>query len=139
MSAGDILLPYQSSFPRLKPKRRSQGAGNRHRAEKAASEGEKKREIRASQPLEEEKRVDTEVQADYIDLDAAEFTEEEKTLLLALQKGEKSAEELSAETGLTSPGTLSALTMLTLQGAVEELGGGRFQSLVRLKNKEEQE
>jgi predicted Rossmann fold nucleotide-binding protein DprA/Smf involved in DNA uptake len=88
---------------------------------------------------EEEKRVDTEAQADYIDLDAADYTQEEKALLRALQEGEKSAEELSAETGLESAAAMSALTMLTLQGSVEELGGGRFRTVVRLNNQKQEQ
>jgi DNA processing protein len=139
MSAGDILLPLQASFPHIKPVVPNQGGGRRLRTDSTPSRREEKAEKTASATVEEEKRVDTEAQADYIDLDAADYTQEEKALLRALQEGEKSAEELSAETGLESAAAMSALTMLTLQGSVEELGAGRFASLVRIRNERQEQ
>ena len=90
----------------------------------------------APQPSESEKRVDTGGDSDYIDLRNSEtdLTQSEIALLLALQAGERTAEELSAETGIPTAQLLSSLTMLTLRSYVEEQEGGRFAAAVRVKN-----
>ena len=132
MSAEDLLLPFQSSFPRLKGR-------------KTAS----KRPLTASQPegagvqkpTTEEKKVDTGADGDYIDFktQAASLTAEELGVLRALGSEEQTADELGALTELDAAQVLSALTMLTLRGAVEELGGGRFRSLVRLEEEAQEQ
>lgn len=133
MSAADLLLPFQGAFPQLHLKglqpRREPPA-----APKPDSDG-------AQSPEHAEKKVDTGPKADYIDLKTQEesLTEEERGILLALASGEKTAEELSALTELDTAQVLSTLTLLTLRGALEELGGGRFRSLVRLGEKAQED
>lgn len=137
MRAADILLPLQAAHPQLRLPETSRRRKNPRTEESARpAPAQKQPQSAASDGGEAEKGVDTEGQADYIDLQtgAEAYTPEELTLLLALQSGEKTAEELSAVSELGSAQTLSALTMLTLQGAVEERSGGRFRALVRIKD-----
>ena len=60
-------------------------------------------------------------------------------MLRALGSEEQTADELGALTELDAAQVLSALTMLTLRGAVEELCGGRFRSLVRLEEEAQEQ
>jgi DNA processing protein len=76
-----------------------------------------------------EKKVDTGDNSAYIDLrnDDDTLTEDEKILLQILRSGASSSEELTAESGLSTSRTMTALTLLVLKGRAEELEGGRFQ------------
>lgn len=152
MSAEDILLPFRAAFPSL---RLPESDGRRKKARKAVSlvaaptgtgtQAKKAPKKPAPEPPEQapkpeqaQKGVDSGPEPDYIDVETGKtaFTEQERSLLRALREGDKSAEELSALTGLDSALTLSALTLLTLRGAVEENQGGRFQARVRLREEE---
>ena len=61
------------------------------------------------------------------------FTDDELVLLAALDKGERSADQLVEATQIPAKRVLSALTMLQIQSAVEELPGKRFAALVELE------
>jgi DNA processing protein len=133
MSAADILLPFQASYPQLHLGTRTGSV--------LRSKGERKGDSKAeTQGTGEEKKVDTDAPDQYIDLqtDVASLTEEERSVLTAMAEGEKTAEELSALCQLSGAQTLSTLTLLTLRGAVEELGGGRFRALVRIKEEQQE-
>lgn len=60
------------------------------------------------------------------------FTDDELTLLLALNKGSLSADELVERTQIPVNRVQSALTLLQIQGAVSEGPGRRFQCQVEL-------
>lgn len=129
-SAEQILLPFYATFPRLRLDSRRISHG------KAVPVGEKSPEKPApgsnfSQkvPPAAKKGVDTAADSDYIDLQAAssDFTDDEKALLRALESGHKTAEDLTAETGVPSSRALAALTTLTLRGFLKELAGGFFE------------
>jgi len=62
----------------------------------------------------------------------ARFTDDELLLLAALGSGKRSADELVETTQIPTRRVLSALTMLQVQGAVEEHPGRRFSALVEL-------
>jgi len=62
----------------------------------------------------------------------ARFTDDELLLLAALGSGKCSADELVEATQIPTRRVLSALTMLQVQGAVEEHPGRRFSALVEL-------
>lgn len=143
MSAQDILLPFQAAYPDLNLDLRGErlleqfsvrAKGQRRPAVQLEVPGNG---AEADRP--EEKGVDTGSQADYIDLQTGTetYSPEELSVLKALQEGEKTAEELGALTGLGSPEVLAALSLLTLQGALEELGGGRFRSLLRIRDEQQ--
>ncbi len=148
MSAEDVLLPFHGSFPQLKLPESSRKRGRvrqavslvaspgakRSAASKAPSGGVSEASAPENRKRPEEKRVDSGPEADYIDVETGNtaYTAEERTLLRALQERDRSAEELSACTGMDAARTLSALTLLTLRGALEELQGGRFRTRVRL-------
>lgn len=61
------------------------------------------------------------------------FTDDELALLAALGAGERSADQLVDLTQIPAKRVLSALTMLQIQGAVEERPGRRFFALVELE------
>ncbi|MCD7928764.1 MAG: DNA-protecting protein DprA [Clostridiales bacterium] len=146
MSAEDLLLPYRESYARLNPTPSAAAKPKAPPSKPAASQPEnrdasprpetaKVTAPRAEVPPAAEKKVDSGEKSDYIDLrkSRSTFTDDEQAVLLALQAGEKSAEELTAETGVPSARILAALTLLTLRGHVEELSGGRFKTGLRVK------
>lgn len=61
------------------------------------------------------------------------FTDDELMILAALDKRPLSADQVVEETQIPARYVLSALTMLQVQGAVKELAGRRFSSLVKLE------
>ena len=61
------------------------------------------------------------------------FTDDELAILTALAQEEGSADQVVERTGIPARRVLSALTMLQVQGAVEEQPGRRFRSLVQLE------
>jgi len=84
----------------------------------------KAREVKPEEPNRE--RIPREVQKE-------RFTDDELAVLAALGAKERSADELVELTQIPTRRVLSALTMLQVQGAVEEHPGRRFSSLVDLE------
>lgn len=62
------------------------------------------------------------------------FTDDELAILAAAEKSALTADELVEKTQIPAKRVLSALTMLQVQGAVEERPGRRFYALVELEN-----
>ncbi len=62
-----------------------------------------------------------------------EYTDYEAAFLRSLQNGERTAEELLAETEIPAKYGLSTLTLLTLRGLIVETDGARFRALVKVK------
>ena len=63
----------------------------------------------------------------------ARFTDDELAILAALKGRSLSADEVVERTQIPARYVLSALTMLQVQGAVEEGAGRRFRALVELE------
>lgn len=63
----------------------------------------------------------------------ARFTDDELQIIAALEEHPLSADEVVERTQISARYVLSALTMLQVQGAVEELPGRRFRALVELE------
>lgn len=61
------------------------------------------------------------------------FTDDELQIIAALKEKPLSADEVVERTQISARYVLSALTMLQVQGAVEELPGRRFRALVELE------
>ena len=61
------------------------------------------------------------------------FTDDELSVLAAAADRARSADELVEQTQIPAKRVLSALTMLQIQGAVEERPGRRFYALVELE------
>ena len=61
------------------------------------------------------------------------FTDDELAVLAAAAKEALSADEIVEKTQIPAKRVLSALTMLQVQGAVEEQPGRRFYALVELE------
>lgn len=144
MSAEDMLLTYRDSFPRLSlPKSAYPYVQEEEKAPAvpptaAAKEDEPDTlppETETSQAAIPEKKVDTADISDYIDLKAVQndFTDDEQSILRALQDGSRTSEELTAQTEIPSARMLAALTLLTLRGSVRECGSGRFEAAVKGK------
>lgn len=140
MSAEDIVVTVRDSFERL----RQPKAAKKHpvKGEKPLQDIAKTEPAPLMNAAEEispvdttEKKVDTVSVSDYIDLKAAQndYTDDELAVLLALQDGACTSEELTARTEVPSSRMLAALTLLTLRGSVKECGSGRFETSVRVK------
>lgn len=141
MSASDLLLTYQASFPQLTADspRQPQAKAPRTAPEKSVKKEPlptiNKGKSAPEPTAPSEKKVDTGERTDYIDLRNSNdtFTDDEQAVLLALQTGDRTGEELIAETNIPSPRVMATLTLLTLRGYVEELSGGRFRATVRVR------
>ena len=81
-----------------------------------------------------EKPIDKEPQQAYIDRSG--LTDDQVDLLLALEEGGRTAEELVELTQIPARRVLTALTMLQIPGHVTEGPGKRFQAAVRLRTEE---
>lgn len=129
-SAEEILLPFYGAFPQLRldsrriPPRKAAGTPEKPRPEPVFRSN-----FPPKAPAKNKKGVDSGAKSDYIDLQAAstDFTDDELSLLAALQSDRKTAEDLTAETEIPSSRALAALTTLTLRGYLKELAGGFFQ------------
>lgn len=86
----------------------------------------KQKPIPAQKEEEKREKIPREAQKD-------RFTDDELALLAALGGKTRSADELVELTQIPTRRVLSALTMLQVQGAVEEQPGRRFSSLVELE------
>lgn len=126
----DILEEYESRFPQklarsvsLSPEAlqaRMEGPEEEQRAEAPATRQPAQSEppARPVIPRGEQK---------------AKFTDDELTILAALGSRTRSADQLVELTQIPTRRVLSALTMLQVQGAVEEQPGRRFSALVTLE------
>ena len=81
-----------------------------------------------------EKPIDKEPQQAYIDRSG--LTDDQVDLLLALEEGGRTAEELVELTQIPARRVLTALTMLQIPGHVTEGPGKRFQACGRLRTEE---
>lgn len=81
-----------------------------------------------------QKRVDTAPSRVYISLsdDPEAFTDDERDILLAIQRRSLTPDDISEQTQIPARRVLSALTMLQLRGLVEEKPGKRFFAAVIL-------
>ena len=96
---------------------------------------EKKRPPRTQKKTEQAKKeVDKEPEREYISLsDAPEaFTDDERDILLAIQRRSLMVDDIVEATQIPARRVLSALTMLQIDGRVEEKTGKRFTAAVTL-------
>ena len=145
LSAGDILSRYSYLLPQQKKEPdftrwrvvhipgKKRTAPRPHPAETTAQAGDKSAAPQGETADLPEKRVDTLPNSRYIELlDTSDrWTEEERALLKALIPGPATAEALIAATGLNAGLASASLTMLAVNGAVEECSGGRFRLLTQ--------
>ena len=129
----DVMEEYLGFFPdkirraedfssAQAPKQRS--AQQPKPEKKAAQNGKRK----AAQKDFGKKPIDKAASSPYSDVNAtlAGLTEEERKIVLCLKNGERLADDVVAETGLTTGKVLAALTMLELKGVLKRLGGKRI-------------
>lgn len=140
-SGWDILSEYEALYP---DKIRKDDAPAKQRAypdevEAAAREGEtilpkvaQKPKLPAKKPALkknlEKKTIDNGQTTSYSDVNdiLPKLSQDEKTIVLAIQNGERLVDDVIAETGLTTGKLLSALTMLELKGILRRLPGKRI-------------
>ncbi len=127
LSAQDILVEFDGIFPRRgEPPEPLSDQELQARLEGAPTPPVKKQK--------EEKEIDKTPERAYISLsDAPEaFTDDERDILLAIQRRSLTVDDISEETQIPARRVLSALTMLQLRGRVEERPGKRFYAAVIL-------
>ena len=127
---GDILRCYEMYWPgRLR-----RGAPLPLECAQARVE-EAVRAIPREEPPRQEK-IDTKEKRAYISMREQPelFTDDERAILTAAAEGELTADEIIDRTQIPARRVLSALTMLQLNGYVEERPGRRFRALVLLKD-----
>ncbi len=126
----DILRCYEMRWPgRLRSGPPLDGEESRARVEQAVQD------LPAPPPSGEEK-IDTGENRAYISLREQPelFTDDELAILSAAAETALTADELIDRTQIPARRVLSALTMLQVNGHVEELNGRRFRALVLLKD-----
>ena len=127
----DILCEYESRFPGKVCRDTSQQMPKR--ANLVLSETRKKPEKTEEKPTSQEtarkKVIDKGDQRPYIDLNEIlpRLTQDEGVLVTALQSGPRQADDVIAETGLTTGKFLAAMTMLEIKGIVKRLPGKRIE------------
>jgi DNA processing protein len=94
----------------------------------------KKRGTKKVSPTNEEKTVDKPENKDYIDVrnHPELYSDDEQEILICLQEGDMTGDSLIEHTELPARRVLSALTILTLRGLVEEVGG-KYHPTIRVK------
>lgn len=121
LSAADIIEEFRLLFPgkvrTVPPMEDGEAAQRLERSATEALPGEK-----------EIKEVDNGPQRAYISLsdDPEAFTDDERDILLAIQRRSLTADDISETAQIPARRVLSALTMLQLRGLVEEKPGKRF-------------
>ncbi|BDF67073.1 hypothetical protein CE91St43_10450 [Oscillospiraceae bacterium] len=127
LSARDVLEEFAAQFPgRVHPLPPMEAEEIRERLEAPVPEGKEEKPA--------EKEVDKERPRAYISLsdDSEAFTDDERDLLLALQRRALTADDLVEAVQIPARRVLSALTMLQVRGLVEERPGKRFTAAVLL-------
>lgn len=133
-SASDVLVEYEGRRPIRRPLAMEQEEIEQ-RMETALKEP---REAVRSEPVSEKKVVDKKENRAYIDWKSARelFTDDERDILLALEKKDCLVDEIIEATQIPARRVLSALTVLQVRGYVEESAGKRFAAQVLLKHEE---
>lgn len=135
VSAQDILCHYDYLLPRNPPKRSPQvksipcGTAKTPSVKKAApQDSSPPREHEEKKNPEEKKGVDTVSNTGYIELlnSSSRWSDAERSLLTLLVNGPATAEALVADSGLATSLANATLVMLVVNGAVEEVSGGRY-------------
>ena len=77
----------------------------------------------------EKKAIDKKAVTAYIDVNdvLTKLSDNERKIVLTLQKGPRLVDDVIAETGLTTGKLLSSLTMLELKGIIKRLPGKRIE------------
>ena len=130
-SGWDILSEYEGLYP--DKLRRDMTTLPRERMEEKVAQSpikpQKIPNVRHDGEKERKITIDKAPPTPYIDLNETlpKLTEEERTLVNALRSGPRQADDVIAETGLTTGKFLAAMTMLEIKGIVKRLPGKRIQ------------
>lgn len=133
-SAADVLVEYEGR----RPIRRSLAMEPEEIEQRMETALKEHREAVRSEPVSEKKVVDKKENRAYIDWKSARelFTDDERDILLALEKKDCLVDEIIEATQIPARRVLSALTVLQVRGYVEERAGKRFAAQVLLKHEE---
>ena len=131
-NARDILINYVEQYPTklaaiapLSPK--VVQARMSEQKDKLTAEPARPEEISQPAPAARRERIPRSQQK-------ARFTDDELAILAAVAKSSLTADEIVEKTQISARYVLSALTMLQVEGALEEQPGRRFCALVELEN-----
>lgn len=136
LSAGDVLCELVDRFPGKLGRRPPMAAREREqRLEELEHQPESVPERKAPARSVPEKEVDNASGVAYIDWKDCQsrLNEEQQCVLLALQEGTMTADDLVERTQIEARRVLAALTILQIQGLAAEEGGNRFRAAVTLK------
>ncbi len=134
--AWDILVEFESRFPgRLRRQEELPPEAREERLSGGEAQGAAQGAPTAQEKGAGAKEVDKKRQREYITLtDRSErFTDDEKEILLTLGEREMRTDDIVERTQIPARRVSSALTMLQIQGLVEEQTGGRFAANVILR------
>ena len=121
----DTTPSYQTAYP--DEVRRVAEEGDRPLA-KVAQKPRIPQEKEVIQKEPDKKGIDKEQSSPYIDLNDImdKLSEEERSIVRTLEKGQRLVDDVIAETGLTTGKLLAALTMLELKGVIRRHPGKRI-------------
>ena len=133
-SAADILVEYEGR----RPIRRPLPMDPEETEQRMETALKAPREVVRTEAVSGKKVVDKKENRAYIDWKSARelFTDDERDILLALEKKDCLADEIIETTQIPARRVLSALTVLQVRGYVEESTGKRFSALILLKHEE---
>jgi DNA processing protein len=134
-----VLKPYgllEKDWDNLDLPQEAQGDADSPEEEEETTpvQPRKKRGTKKVSPTNEEKTVDKPENKDYIDVrnHPELYSDDEQEILICLQEGDMTGDSLIEHTELPARRVLSALTILTLRGLVEEVGG-KYHPTIRVK------
>lgn len=135
LSAGDVLCELVDRFPGKLGRRPPMTAREREQRLEELETRQEPIPPKASAKPAPEKEVDNASGVEYIDWQdcQSKLNEEQKCVLLALQEGNMTADDLVERTQIEARRVLAALTILQIQGLAAEESGNRFRAAVRLK------
>lgn len=136
LDAEDILCEFADLFPgKLGRRGRMDAQTASQRLEGAESSRAQRPQPQPRQREQGKKEVDNPPAEAYIDWKECreKLTDDQRTVLLALDQGTQKADDLVERTQLPVRRVLSALTILQVQGYAREEGGKRFSLTGRLK------
>ena len=132
LDAEDVVCEFADRFPdKFGRSAALSGEARKQRLENLSAAPDRHR----PDPAPPEKEVDNPAKLEYIDWKnyKNKLTDDQRDILLALEKGPQVADDLVERTQIPARRVLAALTILQVQGFVAEESGKRFRATVRLR------
>ena len=132
LDAEDVVCEFANRFPdKFGRSAALSGEARKQRLENLSAAPDRHR----PDPAPPDKEVDNPAKLEYIDWKnyKNKLTDDQRDILLALEKGPQVADDLVERTQIPARRVLAALTILQVQGFVAEESGKRFRATVRLR------